>query len=431
MKKGAALLLAVLLGLSLFCACKAGQEKEGALPAPVNQGQVTADISLHLRQDSYPVGTESFTLVLENRGADTLLYGQGWVFEKYEKGEWVSLPEKENCAFTSEGYILGDHDRQTLTLSTFMLTNPLTEGLYRITGCAMRVSASEDGIFTEEQYTAYPPYELQFLISEEAEPESTEALLREDWQWHTLRECAESMAEQKRNVWQYVDDGKGAAALLWSTGDTLIQGEKLCLSLYDRINGTLLSVFEEPTAVYDGLSVLPEGGFLVSTGDGAVTVRLNSGKAEVQEAEAPQSFLDGESAVIRTDGFPEGVSYPKTVVIRSAAELNAYYEDNKELYDLASRETVYADSTPGFADVMGRYDEAFFVDHALILCLIEESSGSVRLGLQSACLQEGALILTIERQVPEMGTCDMALWHVFAPVLLIAPLDNIQVVFTA
>lgn len=54
-----------------------------------------------------------------------------------------------------------------------------------------------------------------------------------------------------------------------------------------------------------------------------------------------------EAQYIRTDGYSEERSYPYHVVINSKEELLAYYEANKELFDLARKEEVYSDTTIG------------------------------------------------------------------------------------
>ncbi len=118
---------------------------------------------------------------------------------------------------------------------------------------------------------------------------------------------------------------------------------------------------------------------------------------------------------IRTDGYHEELSYPAVKLIRSVEELSAYYEANKELYDLERRASPAADSTLGFLDACDRYDDAFFKEHRLILILLEESSGSNRHRVTAVRQNaDGKLTVDIENIIPETGTCDMALWHIFA-----------------
>lgn len=124
--------------------------------------------------------------------------------------------------------------------------------------------------------------------------------------------------------------------------------------------------------------------------------------------------LDFEAQYIRTDGYHEELRYPSVKLIRSVEELNAYYEANKTLYDLERRDDPAADSTIVFLDACDQYDDAFFEDHRLILVLLEEGSGSTRHKVTAVRQnQDGELTVDIETIVPEVGTCDMALWHIF------------------
>ncbi len=122
----------------------------------------------------------------------------------------------------------------------------------------------------------------------------------------------------------------------------------------------------------------------------------------------PAQGAQFEARYIRTNGYHDGTEYPRTVLIESREALEKYYEDNKELYDLAHKEKVYSDTTVGFADAMEEYSEEWFADHVLLIVLLEEGSGSVR--HEVTCVTENSV--TIKRIVPEVGTDDMAEWHV-------------------
>lgn len=125
----------------------------------------------------------------------------------------------------------------------------------------------------------------------------------------------------------------------------------------------------------------------------------------------PQS-PDRESVqYIRTDGCPDGVEYPVVTVIESRAALEAYYADNCNIYSLERRTNPASDSSIGFLDACDMYDDAYFAQHYLILILLEESSGSIRHRVTHLSDQDGVTV-TIERQIPEDGTCDMAEWHI-------------------
>lgn len=116
---------------------------------------------------------------------------------------------------------------------------------------------------------------------------------------------------------------------------------------------------------------------------------------------------------IRTDGFAEEAAYPVVKVIRSVDELNAYYNANKDKYNLERKSEVYSDTSIGFLDACDRYDEAYFETQILVMVLVEEGSGSVRHNVDSVKVGwDDKLYISICSIVPEVGTCDMALWHI-------------------
>ena len=107
---------------------------------------------------------------------------------------------------------------------------------------------------------------------------------------------------------------------------------------------------------------------------------------------------------LRTDGYHEDVRYPRVTVIRSAEELNAYYEANKGLYNLGEFQTVCK-----------KYGGSYFEDHILVVVLVEAGSGSVRYqvsNVELAGVNGSELAIGIDVLSPEMGTCDMAEWHI-------------------
>ena len=139
-----------------------------------------------------------------------------------------------------------------------------------------------------------------------------------------------------------------------------------------------------------------------------------------QSATAPEAYAF-EAQYIRTNGGSEE-GYPYHTVISSKAELEAYYETYKDLYDLERRETVYSDSTIGFLDACDKYDDAYFERQNLVLIVLQEGSGSIRHEITDVCphrIENGASDgwdITIDRKVPEVGTDDMAQWHLFLEV---------------
>ena len=141
----------------------------------------------------------------------------------------------------------------------------------------------------------------------------------------------------------------------------------------------------------------------------------DSGSADSKQPDQPDSTVSANEPQyyefteweVRTDGYHDGVQYPQVFFIRSRAELDDYIERNKSLYQFEFAEG--GDSYYSFVEAAARYPESWFEDHQLILVLLEEGSGSIRHSL--ADLSDTGL--TVIRTVPEVGTDDMAEWHLF------------------
>lgn len=133
--------------------------------------------------------------------------------------------------------------------------------------------------------------------------------------------------------------------------------------------------------------------------------------------------IEFDAQYIRTNGYIDGENYSKALWITDAAELNEYYEENKEKYYLDSNENLASDNTIGFIDAISKYDDAFFENYDLILVVLEEPSGSIRHKVTDVILQPSSMNKlqylvqpVIERNVPEAGTDDMAEWHIIIEI---------------
>ena len=72
------------------------------------------------------------------------------------------------------------------------------------------------------------------------------------------------------------------------------------------------------------------------------------------------------------------------------------------------------DSTIGFLDACDKYDDTYFEDRILLLLRIGTGSGSHRFRITDMLIAEnGTLTVDVATLVPEVGTCDMAGWHIF------------------
>ena len=181
--------------------------------------------------------------------------------------------------------------------------------------------------------------------------------------------------------------------------------------------------------IYGGVT---QGGVDVglNTHLGASDGGMNEGAIESEPAMPEGSSKYEENSVsfisryIRTDGYDEDAKYPDVKIIRSVGELHEYYSVNKDKYDFERKDEVYSDTTIGFLDACDKYDEAYFKNQILVMVLLEEGSGSIRHNVESVKVaQDDKLYINICAIVPEVGTCDMAEWHI-----LIEPEDGIDVV---
>ena len=137
------------------------------------------------------------------------------------------------------------------------------------------------------------------------------------------------------------------------------------------------------------------------------------GTAQETTTQVPKP-IDFVGIPVRTDGYHEGVRYPSYTVITTNAQLEEYYAKNKDLYNLERRTSPPAsDSSIGFLNAADKYDDAFFATHTLVLVLLQESSGSVRHEVTKVSNDEGVTEITVRRDVPQIGTTDMAQWHIF------------------
>ena len=158
MKKIFYCLIPALMYCVMAAGCSAPGADTAALDAPKSVWEVSEDITISLKESSFPEGTTEFIAVFENRGTVPLLYGEQISFEKFIDGEWQSVKTIENYGFTMIGYLLQGGDTQEFTISTWFLAEPLSAGRYRVTGCSLSLE-NPDSLPTQ-----YPPYQLEFDI---------------------------------------------------------------------------------------------------------------------------------------------------------------------------------------------------------------------------------------------------------------------------
>lgn len=116
---------------------------------------------------------------------------------------------------------------------------------------------------------------------------------------------------------------------------------------------------------------------------------------------------------IRTYGLYDNIKFPKVVLIKSCEELQSYFEQNNTVCCLDTV-TYDSDSPVSFKEAAGKYDDNYFKNRVLILVLLREGSGSNRHRVTNVYLdKKNKLNINIITNIPEIGTCDMAYWHLF------------------
>lgn len=111
-----------------------------------------------------------------------------------------------------------------------------------------------------------------------------------------------------------------------------------------------------------------------------------------------------------------------TAVITSKTELEAFRKKAGEHFQL---DTFYSNENGkfmSFSDITEKCDEKFFEKNALLVTLIEESTGSASHALENAALYENGLEMYIKTDVPEVYTCDMAGWF----LCTVFPLEDVS-----
>ena len=130
-----------------------------------------------------------------------------------------------------------------------------------------------------------------------------------------------------------------------------------------------------------------------------------------------ENDIRGMTAYYFKTGSPAEPVKPTVTVLRSRTQLDAFLTGRKPE---AMLETCEA------------YDDTWFADNVLLLVQLDENSGSVRHEVQRLYRDEqGQWLLQIRKQVPEMGTCDMARWQLLVevPAGSIGPDETVTVTF--
>lgn len=106
---------------------------------------------------------------------------------------------------------------------------------------------------------------------------------------------------------------------------------------------------------------------------------------------------DFEAQYIRTNRIGGSDEYPMTELIESRSELEKYISSKEKSYSMGR-----------VSEAAEKYTDEWFSDHKLLVVVLEEGSGSNRHEVVGLTKDN----VTITRIVPQVGTCDMAEWHI-------------------
>ena len=113
-----------------------------------------------------------------------------------------------------------------------------------------------------------------------------------------------------------------------------------------------------------------------------------------------------------------------TTIVRSVNELDKFYEDLKAV----NPNELDDDLVWRFTD--GQYNDSFFTDNFLVLISVSEISGSNRHAVSSISEDGDVLKINIDREVPDVGTADMAGWLIIIELTGNYSITEADVIFT-
>jgi len=113
-----------------------------------------------------------------------------------------------------------------------------------------------------------------------------------------------------------------------------------------------------------------------------------------------------------------------TTIVRSVNELDKFYEDLKAV----NPNELDDDLVWRFTD--GQYNDSFFTDNFLVLISVSEISGSNRHAVSSISEDGDILKINIDREVPDVGTADMAGWLIIIELTGNYSITEADVIFT-
>lgn len=116
--------------------------------------------------------------------------------------------------------------------------------------------------------------------------------------------------------------------------------------------------------------------------------------------------------IIKEDMKMQDITIPATMSRHRISYATEFAFEGKYTVVTNSDEAtqLFAGFSLAYPDEVKPYPTNFFDNNILIACLQHEGSGSIVHTLKSVRMNDNVLTITINREVPYIGTCDMASW---------------------
>jgi len=124
-----------------------------------------------------------------------------------------------------------------------------------------------------------------------------------------------------------------------------------------------------------------------------------------KKEQKPQVFINNKEVInvqyIRNYGHYKDIQNPIISIISAKSELEQYYETYVK--------SIFNSNAGLFLEKTKIYSDDFFANNYLVVIFLEESSGSITHKVEK--IDENGDV-TINRLIPQIGTCDMAEWNI-------------------
>ena len=149
-----------------------------------------------------------------------------------------------------------------------------------------------------------------------------------------------------------------------------------------------------------------------------------SADASPPSTENPVSNDDISSITVLYNRIDWRDDMENTTIVRAVNELDIFYEDLKAV----NHNELDDDLVWRFTD--GKYNESFFAENFLVLITVSETSGSNRHAVSSILEDNDVLKININREIPDVGTMDMAGWLIIIELTGNYSVTKADVIFT-